>query len=196
MVRHSINSQLKAMCCSNTASLLRQERGKVGVGDFCLSCLLGVPLPPPVSFHKIGLSGALLLPECLPLLPSPTVWPGFGAEWAHLTHEATSAPCEGWWRLSRGGNGGATAAPGQAQAGFGWGFHFIELVCKMICFPKSILEVAAICTCRQCGERNISHGREKRFFWEASELARDSTWTEEILKGEAVTEEKKGALES
>lgn len=175
MVRHSINSRLKAMCRSNTASLLRQERGKVGVRDLCLSCLLGVPLPPPVSFHKIGLSGALLLPECLQLLPSPTVWPGFGAEWTHLTHEATSAPCEGWWRLSWGGNGGATAAPGQAQAGFGWGLHFIELVCKMICVPKSILEVAAICTCRQCGERNVSQGREKRFF------GRLQSWPETVL---------------
>lgn len=40
----------------------------------------------------------------------------------------------------------------------------------------------------------MSQGREKRFGGEASDLARDSTWTEEILKGEAVSEDRKGEL--
>lgn len=57
--------------------------------------------------HQVGLSGALLLPKSLLLLPGPTARPRFGAERAHLSHETGTAPCKGRWRLSWGGSGGA-----------------------------------------------------------------------------------------
>lgn len=105
--RHSINSRSEGTCHSNAASLSRQERGKVGARDHHWSCFWVSHCHLLTPCHQVGLSGALLLPKSLLLLPGPTARPRFGAEWAPLSHETGTAPCKGRWRLSWGGSGGA-----------------------------------------------------------------------------------------
>ena len=94
------------MSLKHCKSIKPGER-KGGIEGPPLVPFVGCPVVTSCPLATKSVSRALQLPESLPLLPGPTAWPGFGAEWAHLSCEAGTASCKGRWRLSWGGSGGA-----------------------------------------------------------------------------------------
>lgn len=99
---------------------------------------------------------------------------------------------------ARGGGGSpGEAAEGHGNAGtgtsrFGWRLCPIEPVCKTI--SEVYIRGLRPSTPAVTMGRETCLGGEQRFREGASNLARGSTWTEEILKREVVTEQGKGEL--